>query len=395
MKQTRRVLVETGIYRERNRFYVVARIGSRRTEELTESTYFELDAELEDMRAWRHEALARLWASRKTVTRRGTLAGDVAPFLNTVEAGSRREDYRACLAHWAASPLGELPRRQITREQIMTLRSRWLELDVAASTVNHRVRALRALYEGLDGGPQKAHPTDKIRRIKGPELEPRGIPMPYVDLVLAEIPDRGRAEKGKRAPAVSEHKTRLTIIANTGLAHASLKRLRERDVELDATPPRYYLAPRRKGQSSNKRVGKWLQLTPQAADAFRQFDALGLWGQPWSRSSMHKMWTKAIARVARRLEKAGDRAALKRFRDAIPEKCRPYDLRHSFLTEVYRVTGDRGAVAELAGHSTLELGARYTSGAVAERVTVAIDKMTEVRRAARRARLELVEGARA
>lgn len=366
--------MEPGIYKERARFYVVARLGSRKTEALTAYAYFDLDAPLEAMRAWRHRALADLLDRRPERARAGTLAADVEPFLRLIEDGPRRTDLRRLLVHWAESPLGARSRHDLTRAEILAQRARWLEDGAAASTVNHRVRALRALYHGLDGGPTEPHPTDKITRIPPDDPEPRGIPMPYVDLILAALPDRGRAARFEKQPKVSVTKIRLRIIAYTGIPHAGLRRLRPRDVDFEGG--RIYLKPRRKGKGA---AGKWLDLLPEAVEALRDFDQAHLWGKSFARSSMHKSFRKAIARVERRL--ASDKAALKAFRDAVPPNPHPYDLRHSFATEAYRVTGDPRAVAELLQHAPgSTMVDRYTTGAVSERVSIAVAKMTEARR---------------
>jgi integrase len=49
-------------------------------------------------------------------------------------------------------------------------------------------------------------------------------------------------------------------------------------------------------------------------------------------------------------------------------KPRPYDLRHSFLTEAYRVSRDIRATQELALHTDVRMTRRYTLGAVDERL---------------------------
>ena len=45
----------------------------------------------------------------------------------------------------------------------------------------------------------------------------------------------------------------------------------------------------------------------------------------------------------------------------------PYDMRHSFGTEVYRSTGDLKVTKEMMGHSTMRMTERYTLAAVPER----------------------------
>jgi integrase len=196
----------------------------------------------------------------------------------------------------------------------------------------------------------------------------------YVEDILAAIPDRGRAARFGTRPDYSELKIRLTIMAWTGIPPIQLERLRPRDV--DFVQGRMYLQPRRKGKGS---PGAWVALLPDAIDAFREYARVGLWGRSFSRSSMAKSWKGAIKRVTADLEreaaKTNDRTVVDTFRDAIPPRCRPYDLRHTFATEAYRVTGDLRAVAELLQHANLETTKRYTGGAVSERVTSAIAKM--------------------
>jgi integrase len=63
--------------------------------------------------------------------------------------------------------------------------------------------------------------------------------------------------------------------------------------------------------------------------------------------------------------------------EALPPNCRPYDLRHSFGDELYRVTGDLGAVGEILQHASLETTKRYTARAVSGRVATAFAKMSE------------------
>jgi len=303
----------------------------------------------------------------------GTLAGDVPAFLDLLPVGRRRQDFADLLAHWIACPLGAEPRDTLTREHILAQRSRWLETGAKIVTVNHRFRALRALYHTLDG-LDTPHPTDGIKYLRPPRRRHRFIPINYVEQILAAIPDRGRAARHGTRPDHSELKIRLTIMAWTGIPPMQLERLRPRDVDL--VHERITLPPRHKGTGTGE---KPLPLDPHAVDAFREYARVGLWGKPFSRSSMLKSWKGGIRRVTAALEQAardsGDRTEVDAFIDAIPERCRPYDLRHSFATEVYRLTGDLGAVAELLQHASLETTKIYTGGAISERVSDAMVKL--------------------
>ena len=59
------------------------------------------------------------------------------------------------------------------------------------------------------------------------------------------------------------------------------------------------------------------------------------------------------------------RAPVARFDVSIP-KVRLYDLRHSFGTELFRVTGNLALVAEMLDHSSLAMTKRYALGAVSD-----------------------------
>jgi len=370
----RRVRLEEGIYRDRNFLLAIVRVGQRAGVPPKRKKY-PLGTELRTIRAWRARSEAELLETVPHVpdSLDGILATDIPVFLNRIAAGRRREDFRMLLAHWSASPLGTMPREDISRDDIIQQLARWEEAQVAVSTRNHRLRALRTFYHALDG-VETANPTDKIKKTREPPAEIRSIPMPLVILILSNIPDRGRPTNGTR-PTYSELKIRLQVMAWTGMPSAQLLRLEPRHV--DFAGARIYLQPRRKGKGSR---GAWVTLMPPAVDALRAFAIAKLWGRPWSRSSMRKSWRGAIRRTTAQLTKeaedTGDRALLEQFMLSVPPDCRPYDLRHSFATEAYRLTGELRAVAELLQHATLETTKRYTEGAVSERVADAIDKMT-------------------
>jgi len=377
MKRKRRITIEEGIYREQFNLVGVVRDGERYGV-APQREKFPLDASIAAIRAWRLRTKAALLDTINQLPRAphaGSLAADVPAFLQVLPAGRRREDFAFLLQHWIACPLGAIDRRDITREAILAQRSRWLEAGAKIVTVNHRFRALRALYHSLDG-VDAPNPTDKITYLRPPRREHRFIPIPFVVQILAAIPDRGRAVRHGTRPAYSETKIRLSIMAWTGIPPAQLERMRPRDVDLDHG--RMYLQPRRKGTGT---PGVWVQLLPQAVDAFKAFASVGLWGRAWSRSSAKKSWAGALRRVIAELEReaveTNDRTIVDTFRDAIPPNCRPYDLRHSFATEAYRRTGDLGAVAEMLQHADLATTQIYTGGAISERVASAIAKMAQ------------------
>jgi integrase len=372
----RRVKIAPGIWREGDRLIGEARIGSSRDgKQGREQKPFPLGTDLAKIRSWIHATKAALEVARPETAPRGTLAADIAIYLKTLPTGQYKADSTAIFAHWIASPLGAMPRADIDRLDVIAQISRWLETGAAVNTTNKRLSRLRQLFQALDG-INTPNPTDKITFLREPESAPRDIPVYIVKLILNSLPDVGRADRGGERPDTSETKIRLRVMAYTGIAPATLRRVSARDLDLDNG--RIYLTARRKGKGA---PGAWVSLIPPAVDALRAFAAAKLFGRAWSRSSMRKTWLVGIKRAkvtaAAYAERTGDPSWVTGLAN-LPPRCKPYDLRHSFASEIYRVTGDIRAVSELLQHADLETTKRYTKGAVSERVTAAIAKAGEV-----------------
>ena len=54
---------------------------------------------------------------------------------------------------------------------------------------------------------------------------------------------------------------------------------------------------------------------------------------------------------------------------------RPYDLRHSYGTVLYRVAGDTRLVKDVLGHSDTRMTKRYTLGHVPETMRIATSRL--------------------
>lgn len=366
--------VAAGIYEDRYGLAAIVTVGAQRDE-----GRFPTGTALEDIEAWRLERRAKFLKDRGTVGRRGSLAADALAFVASMPAGRPRDDYDDLLTHWRNSPLGEKARADITEMDVRTQLGRW-EATASASTRRHRLRALRVLYRRVDGAGS-ANPTVGIT-ITPEKALPREIPIALVEQLLENLPDRGRPVKGetkRNGPGrstTSETKIRLRVMAWTGLPQMQLERLRK--VDVDFAGARLRLRPRRKGRGVS---GAWVPLIPPAVDALRAYAAANLWEQSFSRQSMNKTWQRTIKRTKAQLEAqavdTGDTAPLEAFEQNIPEGCRPYDLRHSFLSEALRQTGDLAAVGELAQHANLQTTKRYTEGAVSDRARAAVAAMSQ------------------
>jgi len=370
-RRHRRITIAPGIVRDGDRLIATKRAGSARDGDQVRATKtYPLGTPIPTMQAWRLERESKFLIERPRVDR-GTLAADVDTFLATLPLGRYRDDSAQILRHWATSPLGLMSRAAVTRIDVISQIATWGDDGAAVNTCNRRLSRLRKLYDTLDG-LDAPNPTDKIKFQGEPEREPRDIPTRIVRLILAAMPAIGKRD-AKRASAT---RLRLGVMAWTGIPPATIARIRPRD--LDLARARVYLRPRRKGKGAD---GAWVALLPDAVAAFRAFVAAGLVGLRWSNSSAGKTWRVAIKRAtataAALAEQTGDESWRTEIA-SLPFRCKPYDLRHSFGSEIYRVTGDIRAVAELLQHADMETTKRYTKGAVSERVTAAIAAAADV-----------------
>lgn len=373
------ISIAPGIHRDGERLVAEVRHGSARTGvQQRARKVFPLGYPLEKIRAWQLSAKREFLLDAPPAPGRGTLAGDISTLLEEhIPDGRYRDDLRALLAHWATSPLGTRPRMLITRADVLAQRKRWLEAGHAINSCNKRLSALRVLYHTLDAtidGAVPPSPADGVTYLKEPKPEPRAIPVEIVRLILDSIPNLGRAERGQDRPTVSHTKLRLRVFAWTGAAPATIERVTK--PHLDLARGQIYLTPRRKGAGA---AGSWQPLIPEAVEALRDWMAAGLLGTKGSASSMGKTWRVGIKlatkRARQQAEETGDRAMLDAL-EALPPNCRPYDLRHSFGDELYRVTGDIGIVGALLQHASLETTKRYTVRAVSDRAVDAIAKLS-------------------
>lgn len=270
----------------------------------------------------------------------GRLAGDVALYLRTLPDGRPKKDREQWLAAWLPT-LGELARDQITRQMVRETMAGWG--DIGASTRNHRRHALKALYTALDGDDAST-PADHIKR--APERrEIRTVPYPVVVAITRQM-------------GVSKSAARIKVLARTGLPHAQIGRLKAEDVDLEART--LHVTPRRKGAGTRART---LPITHAACRAFKQFARLDAWGS-FSSQSLYKTFQLAVTKAKAAWQGRWPCGHI-----------RPFDLRHAYLTEVYRRTKDLRATAELAMHADMTMTARYAEAAVTATASAARDAM--------------------
>lgn len=355
-----RTKIATNIYEDAFGRTAIAKLGQHRTEKR-----FPLSTSQRDIRAWIEERRAEFRKKKRALTKlRGTLKGDVINYLATLPAGRPKTDTRSNLAAWLLA-LGDVKRQTITIEMLRGVVADWLEQDVAASTINHRRRALIALYETLDG-PDAPCPPRQLKRQRAPKGQPRAVPMAILDAILNTMEDdRGQRFKGEKTPTArtNKSKARLRVLLWTGLPPSTLMRLHPSDVDLMGGT--VTLPPRAKGRGA---PAVTLPLFPQGAEAFRGWLRARAWG--WFDQS-------ALGRVFRK--------AVKRYTESVPAVRLPadlhaYDLRHSFLTWVYKQTRDALTVKHFGQHQDLATTERYIEGGIPEAAQAAVDRVKQARR---------------
>lgn len=265
----------------------------------------------------------------------------IAVFEDRPRAGISSDEIAAQLARWRTTPRTVTYTRRTTTKAPRTAR-----ITLSASAVNKRRTALMHLYSVLDGrsGPNPVKDTPKFRE---PDPLPRGLDYASIKALFVAMPD-------------SPSKARLMVLAYTGVPHKQIEQLEPDHIDLTARTVR--VTGRRKGKGTGARL---VPLTADGVKALRAMMRTEAWG-PFSRSSLRKAFKLACRKVP----------ALKPLADTLT----PYDLRHSFGTEVYRASGDIRATQVLMGHSSPSLTHRYTLGAVEGRVAAALKGFGRKRR---------------
>jgi integrase len=283
--------------------------------------------------------------------RTGRFEDDAAVYLETVKAMPSYSDRAQHIAEWVAV-FGSMYRHTISADQIAAQLATWRtasrdvrvsktktrRLILSASSVNKRRTALMHLFTVLDG-KSAPNPVKDVPKYREPPPVPRGLPYAAIRQLWAKLGD-------------TPTRARLQVMAYIGLPNAQIAALKPEHHSRKAKTVQ--VQGRRKGAGSKTVV---LPLTPDGAEALRAMARTHAWG-PFSRSTVRREFRAACRKVR----------ALKALADTLT----PYDLRHSFGTEVYRGSGDIRATQALMQHSTPTLTIRYTLGAVDARVRAAL-----------------------
>lgn len=300
-----------------------------------------LDTPQAEMSAW-----LRTQRAGKTTAHtasRHTFEADALAYLKKVAALPTITQRTKHLQLWMECFRGER-RAKITSAAIRAQRDRWLLEGLAPHTVNLRLRALSNLWTVLDGR-RAPNPVRDVPEALEPDPEPRSVPY----ALALRVVDTIHAPK-ERAQAL--------LMLALGLTPVELSRLSSRHWE-DGT---LFVQGRRKGQGGASRL---IPLSDAATVALEMFDRADGW-ECLPSKQFYRLFRKACERVAR------DPLTIE---PSLRERLRrlsAYDLRHTYATALYRISGDAHAAASILGHRSKQTTARYIASALQERMTAAV-----------------------
>lgn len=320
---------------------------------LEELEHFRDSYRLESKRLRRE---ARRDATAAAAAIAGTFAEDATTYLQlaTTRAMPSYGDQAWHIQAWVAV-FGARRRASITTREIDQPLQQWRNAGYAGASVNRRRTALMALWTTLDGRAA-ANPVREARMFPESDVEPRGLPYALVVRILDAVPaTRSWSHRGTSTTRPIKTRIRLEVMAWTGMRPSQIMRLERRQVNFDE---RWFVSPRsQKGRTTKARPQVRKPMTADAAAALRRFFACGCEGS-FSTSSVRRIFLAAVRAVeqAMRTERQDPTFRL--------PAIRPYDLRHSFGTEMLRRTKNLETVAELLDHSSTTMTRRYALGAM-------------------------------
>ncbi len=326
MGRTRRSL--TGLQRRGDKWRAVVRVNGT----LHVSPWGQ--EPMADLKTWRDDQVEKFGGTPEAV---GGLAEKVGEYLKRKASMPTIKQHTAHLALWVHELGANRPPLSVTSEEIDIILQDWLE-RLSKGTVRKRRSALRSFYSKTY--PKKLNPVKGSANPKPPKPEAREIPFAAIEAAIAAMPTYRDTKKGLPR-RMNKSKIRVRVMAYTGIPPGLLQTVTRHDLSLVAGTVR--IVGREKGEGIEPRT---LDLSDEALEAFKDFHTADCYGY------------FAIESCNRAFKRGARRAGLD------PKSVHQYDLRHSFLSQVYRVTRDRSTVERLGLHAEGSVcSARYTKGA--------------------------------
>ena len=338
-----------GIRRKRGKWQVFVRVNTT-----LHTKTFDLTTSLETMRAWRDEQ--KRLARSVSAPLGGSFADDIATYLARHATMPTLAQRTVHLELWARELGRDRTSDSITGDELIAIMNRWARTPtiigkgrrgrpsaaegLSPATRRKRRTALQSFFAAKNGrggyNPVKTVPIPET-----PKPEARHLDFATIERILAQMPSERSVKPG--APReISLASVRARVLAHTGIPPGLLQKIGPSDLVLVGTGA-VRVRARLKGAGVEART---IPLTAAGLAAFKTFHAAHAYGR------------FAIAALNRSFKRACKRAGID------PSTVTLYDLRHSFLTQLYKTTRDLATVGRFGLHAEgSRVTARYAQGA--------------------------------
>lgn len=342
MSRGKRETIEEGVYGDAYGIEAVARAGAlRRSKRFPPDRS---DDALNTIRQWQARTKANLLEDhaqqKKQRADPRSLTRSIAAYLKRRKGRTGYGADRSHLKAWMIE-LGPKRRHQITTDDVQRVLGRWRKLKKPPSetTIRHRVRVLRELYQSLDGKAVQ-HPLIGIDLPKPKRATLIPVPHAIIKRVAESLAEGKRHEEGYGADPVKS-RGRFLVYASTGQRPAQIGRAQPADVDLARRV--WFVRDAKGGEPVS------LPLNEGMVKAWRIFIAANAWG-PFDPTS--------LAKVIRR--------------HGWPKNLRPYALRRTFAIDLLLGGADLGDVQGLLGHADITTTRKYYAPILTARMTSAV-----------------------
>jgi len=336
----------TGIRRRRGGWRVEVRVNGK-----LYNKQFPFATPTQELKDWREEQIEKYGGDRAPA--KESFGADIDAYLSRVTAMPSYKQRAAHLHLWADELGRDRSRRTITPDEIDRVLQEWLDAEtptdhrgrpstgLTPATVRKRRTALQSFFAKMNGKKSRlVNPVKLAENPKEPKPEARSIDYLLIAAAIDAMPTHTDAKPGQVGrPTLSPIRAR--VLAHTGIPPGLLKKVLPTDLQLTAGTLR--VVPRHKGAGVEART---LPLTSEGLAAFKAFHAANAYGA-FATESLNRSFKRACKRIG-----------------LDPHTVRLYDLRHSFLTQLYRVTRDLATVGRFGLHAEgSRATARYAKGA--------------------------------
>lgn len=303
---------------------------------------FPLDTPQDALIKFRKKEIAKVTLAGP-VEPRGTFEYERTQFLAGLKKGSSRwRDFTSQLAGWETHLKGKRL-QAVTTAQINDVLTQWKIDGKANSTLMRQRSALMSLFaeRAPDVNPVKGSITFTIAKPR-----PRAINLDIIARIFAKAPH-------------CTTKARQMMIFYFGMRPSEIMRLRKDDIVLTGDQP--FVFARSADESTDDSDGKGTndRILPvcegpqlEAVTMFVALNAYGKYSTAAARSSFLR-WARAAGLPDEELIEGQSRLGRNRYR------IRPYDLRHTFATELRRSGSDLADVQATLGHRQASTTERY------------------------------------